>query len=203
MGKVEQGSGQARHRVAGTVRSLASSVRDAATAPRVHGILHAGLTVSDFEAAVSWWSELFGFLLVTEQTITGAEADALAGLYGAQGLSVRLGFLRAPDGSVLEIFTFDPPVPAQAAEWRRPGYTHIALSVRDVPALHRRLKRAGVPFITDVQFTGGAHWAFFRDPDGNLVEIIDLHANRLPLKYLGGLVGRQFKRGKWAAYYGR
>lgn len=169
--------------------------------PRVHGILHTGLTVSNFEDAVAWWSQMFGFLLVTEQTLTGEDAEKLAGLYGASGLTVRLGFLRAPDGNVLEIFTFDPPIEPQQPDWRRPGYTHIAMSVRNVPALHRRLKAAGIRFITDVQYTAGAHWVFFRDPDGNLVELIDLHANRLPLKYLGGLVGRQYRRGKWASYY--
>lgn len=184
-----------------TSRRLAKAARARLGQPRIHGIGHAGVTVSDFEAAVAWWSELFGFLLVTEQTISGPEAEELTGLYGASGLTVRLGFLRGPDGSVLEIFTFDPPIEAQRTDWRRPGYTHIALSVSDVPGLYRKLKARGIKFVTDVRYTAGAHWAFFRDPDDNLIEIIDLHANRLPLKYLGGLVGRSYQRGKWASYY--
>lgn len=169
--------------------------------PKVYGLQHAGVTVSDFEAAVTWWHEMFGFLLVTEQTLTGQDANALAGLYGSEGLSVRLGFLRGPDGASLEIFTFDPPIEPRRTDWRRPGYTHVALSVRDVHGHRERLLAHGVEFVTEVQFTAGAHWAFFRDPDDNLVELIDFHANRLPLKYLGGLVGRLYQRGKWAAYY--
>lgn len=148
--------------------------------PKVHGLLHTGLTVSDFEAAVAWWSELFGFLLVAEETIEGAQADALAELFGGTGLTIRLGFLRAPDGNVLEIFQLDPPLPARATEFRRPGFTHVALAVRDVPGVRRRLEARGVEFITGVEHNAGAHWSYFRDPDGNLVEIIDVHAARLP-----------------------
>lgn len=187
--------------VASGARSLATGVKDAITGPRVHGILHAGVTVSNFEDAVSWWSDLFGFRLVSEQTISGEDAERLAGLYGASGLTIRLGFLRSPGGDVLEIFTFDPPIEPRRTDWRRPGYTHIALSVRNVPAMHRRLKDAGIAFVSDIHHTAGAHWVFFRDPDGNLIELIDLHANRLPLKYFGGFVGNSYKRGKWAAYY--
>lgn len=185
----------------GGARAVVGGVRNAVVGPRVHGILHAGVTVSNFEDAVCWWSDLFGFRLVSEQTISGEDAERLAGLYGASGLTIRLGFLRSPGGDVLEIFTFDPPIEPQLADWRRPGYTHIALSVRNVPALHRRLKDAGISFVSEIHHTAGAHWVFFRDPDGNLVELIDLHANRLPLKYLGGFVGNAYKRGKWAAYY--
>lgn len=172
------------------------------TRPKLHGILHAGVTVRDFEAAVAWWHDVFGCYLVSEDTLAGEAADGLAALYGRTGLSIRMGFLRAPDGSVLELFQFSPPGEEQQADWTRPGYTHIALSVRNVPAWVERLRSRGIDFITpEPQFIGGAHWVFFRDPDGNLIELIDLHANRLPLKYLGGLVGRANSRGKWAAYY--
>lgn len=183
-----------------TLAGLAEHVRKAATGPHVYGILHAGVTVRNFEDAVAWWSR-FGFLLVTEQTISGVDADALAPLYGAEGLTVRLGFLRAPGGSVLEIFQFDPPLAPERTDWRRPGYTHVALSVRDVPGFVRQLHDEGVRMITPIQFTGGAHWVFFRDPDDNLVELIDIHANRLPLRYLGGLLGNHYRHGKWASYY--
>lgn len=169
----------------------------------MYGVLHAGVTVSDFEAAVAWYADLFGFLLVSEDWLRGDDADRLSALYGRTGLTIRMGFLRAPDGSVLEIFQFDPPEPAQQAVWARPGYTHIALSVRDVPGWVARLERRGIRFLCDPQFVGGAHWVFFRDPDGNLIELIDLHANRLPLKYLGGVAGRLARRGKWASYYRR
>ena len=113
-----------------------------------------------------------------------------------------MGFLRAPDGSVLEIFQFSPPAEPEPVDWTRPGYTHIALSVRNVPGWVARLEARGIEFITpEPHFVGGAHWVFFRDPDGNLVELIDLHTNRLPLKYLGGLVGRQLRLGRWASHY--
>ncbi len=36
---------------------------------------------------------------------------------------------------------------------------------------------------------------------GALVELIDRHANRLPLKHLGGLVGRRLRLGSRASCY--
>ncbi len=69
---------------------------------------------------------------------------------------------------MLENFTFDPPIEPQQTDWRRPG-PHIAMSVHNVPEMHRRLKASGISFIASVQYTAGAHWVFFRDPDGNLV----------------------------------
>ena len=83
---------------------IRGSLRSRLTRPKIHGVLHAGVTVRDFEAAVAWWHQHFGFQLVSEDIIDGEAADALAGLCGGTGLSIRMGFLRAPDGSVLEFF---------------------------------------------------------------------------------------------------
>ncbi len=52
-----------------------------------------------------------------------------------------------------------------------PGYTHVALSVRDVDETKTALEAAGVR-ITEgpVTFPGGARSIFVRDPDRNVVE---------------------------------
>lgn len=168
----------------------------------VHGLQHTGVTVTDFEAAVKWYHDTLGFLLVSELWIDDEKARSLAPLYGRDDLQIRLGFMRSQSGVVLEIFEFDPAEPPEPIPWNRNGYTHIALSVRNVRAVMDELERRGVEFLLpEPEFAGGAHWNFFRDPDGNLIEIIDFHANRLPLHYLGGIVGRIFKRGKWERYY--
>ena len=144
---------------------IRGSLRSRLTRPKIHGVLHAGVTGRDFEATVAWWHEHFGFQLVSEDILAGADADALAALYGRTGLQIRMGFLRAPDGSVLEIFQFSPLAEPEPVDWTRPGYTHIALSVRNVPGWVARLEARGIEFITpEPQFVGGAHWVFFRDP---------------------------------------
>ncbi len=186
------------------IERLLAGLRRLIGRPKIHEIGHVGVTVSDFEAAVAWYHEMFGFYLVSEMTVEGEAANALSDLYGERDLTVRLGFMRAPGGGVLEIFQFTPAAPPEPVRWNRVGYTHLALSVSNVAVLTERLKAKGVEFVLDEpQFLGGAHWIFFKDPDGNLIELIDLHANRLPLKYLGGVIGRQYRSGKYSPYYGQ
>lgn len=170
--------------------------------PKIHGLLHAGVTVTDFEAAVKWYHENFNCLLVSEQWIKGEDAEALAELYGTHGLTIRLGFMRTPDGGVLEIFEFQPKGEKIPLEWNRPGWTHACISVRNVPKIREKLESRGVEFVTDTQHTAGADWAFLKDPDGNLLEIMDLGvAQRLPLKWLGWTQGLIMKMGKCKSYY--
>jgi catechol 2,3-dioxygenase-like lactoylglutathione lyase family enzyme len=168
----------------------------------VKSVSHAGLTVSDFEAAVSWYNRHFGFLLVSEDRLGPERTEALFPLYGVKGAEVRMGFLRAPGGSVLELFEFNPARKASAAVWNAPGFHHVALNVSRLGAWVGRLSSEGVEFVTPPQKTGDVDWAFLRDPDGNLVELIDLKASRPALRLVGSLLGTALKRGKFAAYYG-
>jgi len=172
---------------------------------KVKSISHSGLTVSDFEKAVRWYHERFGFLLVSEEILEPAATKALFPLYKVEGAKVRMGFLRAPGGSVLEIFQFQPALSRGAAgnhpTWNAPGFTHFALNVSGLAGWVKRLEAENVEFVTKPSKTGKVDWVFLKDPDGNLVELIDLKAARLALKYLGQILGTALKRGKFATYY--
>lgn len=168
---------------------------------RLHGLNHFGVTVSDFEAAVKWYNEMFGWHLMNEMTIEGEQANSLAALYGEEGLTIRLGFMGTQSDALLELFEFQPKSEPQPTVWTHPGYTHAAISVTNVPAVKKELEAKGVEFVTDVQFVGGAHWAFCRDLDGNLIELIDYHALRLPMKFIPNLVGKILKKLQFGAYY--
>jgi catechol 2,3-dioxygenase-like lactoylglutathione lyase family enzyme len=170
---------------------------------RIKSISHTGLTVSNFESAVRWYHEKFGFLLVSEDRLGKAETAKLFPLYGVKDAVVRLGFLRAPGGSVVEIFQFEPASEGGRAVWNAPGFTHIALNVSALPRVTAKLAAEGVEFATTIQRTGKVEWVFLLDPDGNLIELIDLKAARPLLKIAGGIVGRVFMRGKFAPYYRR
>ena len=177
---------------------------------RLHGLNHVGVTVSDFEAACRWYREMFDFHLVNDLHLGPEQTKHLVSLYGQENLSVRLGFLAGQSEALLEIFQFTPAgcvgdtegeeLKTGLPEWTRPGYSHAAISVTNVPEVKAALEAKGMEFITDVQFVGGAHWAFGKDPDGNLIEIIDYHANRLPLKYIGNLVGKLMRRTQFRFY---
>jgi catechol 2,3-dioxygenase-like lactoylglutathione lyase family enzyme len=58
------------------------------------------------------------------------------------------------------------------------GFRHIGFKARDVDTTTARLKQADVPFTLDpLDATGGVRIAFFKDPDGTLLEIVqgELH----------------------------
>jgi catechol 2,3-dioxygenase-like lactoylglutathione lyase family enzyme len=169
---------------------------------RIKSLSHAGLTVCDFERSVAWYHERFGFFLVSEDRLGPEATEALFPLYGVEGASVRMGFLRAPGGGVIEIFEFEPKRASAPTAWNATGFTHAALNVSGVASWIKRLERRGVDFVVPVQHTGGVDWTFLRDPDGNLLELIDLKASRPALRLLGGLVGALLARGKFAGYYG-
>jgi catechol 2,3-dioxygenase-like lactoylglutathione lyase family enzyme len=168
---------------------------------RIKSISHAGLTVSDFERSVAWYHEHFGFLLVSEDILDQETTSSLFPLYGVREARVRMGFLRAPGGSVIELFEFEPARRGGPAIWNAPGFTHVAFNVSGVAKWIGMLGSKGVEFVTPAQRTGNIDWAFFKDPDGNLVELIDLKASRPALKLVGGILGSALKRGKFAGYY--
>ena len=71
-----------------------------------------------------------------------------------------------------------------------PSLTEVVFAVDDVHDTHRRLAERGVPFEVEprpVMTEGNRRLlaAHFRDPDGNLIEIIDLRVRYPLLRHLG------------------
>ncbi len=58
-----------------------------------------------------------------------------------------------------------------------PSTSPIALRVPDVEEARRKLEEAGVEFYTETYDSGVCHMAFFKDPDGNA---LDLHHRYAP-----------------------
>jgi catechol 2,3-dioxygenase-like lactoylglutathione lyase family enzyme len=101
-----------------------------------------------------------------------AEADAMTGLKdsAARAVMLKLG------DSFLEIFEFSSPTP-RTAETARPvcdhGITHICLQVEDLHAEYARMKSAGMIFHSAPLTQDSGYVIYGRDPDGNVVELIE------------------------------
>ena len=167
------------------------------------GLGHVGVTVSNFERSVQWYDRVFGLKLMNYLELTGDDLIPVQRLYHVEGLKmVKLGFMASRSGNLLEVFEFDPPLRTEEREtWNRPGYNHIAFHVSNVLGWVNRLRGEGVEFMNEPISAGGADWAFFRDPDGNLIELIDLHAARFGLGRLGALIGTVMKHTMMKDYY--
>lgn len=168
---------------------------------KVKSFSHVGLTVSNFEKAVKFYSDTFGFKLISEQILGKEQVETLYPLYKLHNTTVRLGFLRAPKGGVVEIFEFSPTISSEHPVWNKPGLTHFTLDIKNIKKWYETLSAKGIHFFSEPQVTDGNEWVFLKDPDGNLIELIDLKMNYLIIRLIGGIVGNIFAKTKFKKYY--
>ena len=169
---------------------------------KARGFNHVGITVKDFNKAVRWYRDVFGFSLISKGGLDAERMSRMKKLYNLpDGMSVRFGFLLGPRGGLIEIFEFSETAPFEHC-WNRPGTHHFTLDVKNIGKWYKKLsERSDVEILNEPQRDDGADWFFFRDPDGNLIELMDLHANYFPIKYMSRLIGFFMRKGNFKDYY--
>jgi catechol 2,3-dioxygenase-like lactoylglutathione lyase family enzyme len=123
---------------------------------------HITLTVSNIERSLAFYTGLLKFPIHSRLEV----ADNPDGLV--------IHFLDIGNGVLLELLSFNTP--PQPTEWLpddlQAGYRHLAFWVADTDAVYADLKAKGVEFTLEPLSTDGVRLAFFKDPDGNLLEIL-------------------------------
>ena len=172
---------------------------------RARSFSHVGITVSDFNTAVRFYWDVFGCPLVGVADTPPDRVRSFFGVgagAGSPAPGCKIGWIRVPGGGVLEIFEFQPQLPAERIPWNRIGLTHICLDVRNTRKWHAYLKARNVEVLSEPEQSPRGHWFFFvRDFDGNLIELIDLGYMYHVVKWLGPLGGWLFRRGRYRKYY--
>jgi len=79
-------------------------------------------------------------------------------------------FVRAPDGSMLEIIPSEGERGVQ--KMKDPGIRHLAIAVQDFDAAHAKLRGGGVHFLGEPYVNQGNRLVFFSDGDGNILHLI-------------------------------
>ena len=122
-----------------------------------HGIEHFAIASPNPKRLADWYAATLGF------PITYEYADNY--------------FVEAPNGMLLEII----PSEGERAESgiRSPGMRHIAISVHDFERAYRQLAEEGTKFEGEPYNSGSNRLVFFKDPDGNLLHLIQ-RATPLP-----------------------
>ena len=168
---------------------------------KVRSFSHTGITVSDFHAAVRFYWEVFGCPLVGVADTPSERVRAFFGV-DAEAPRCKIGWIRVPGGAVLEIFEFTPRQPPIDTPWNRVGLTHVSFNVRNTRRWHDYLVGKGVECVSAPERSPRGHTFFFaKDPDGNLIELMDLGYVRHALRWLGPLGGLLFRRGMYRRYY--
>lgn len=140
--------------------------------------VHTNLVARDWRALARFYGEVFGCEPVPpERDYAGADLEAGTGLPGAR---LRGAHLRLPghgeEGPTLEIFQYEPELPATPAAVNRPGWGHLAFQVEDVAAAREEVLAAGGAPVGEVVRLHTADgravtWCYVSDPEGNVLEL--------------------------------
>ena len=138
---------------------------------------HVGINVQNMERALHFWRDVMGLEVEID---VWAEGDYIDILQNLDGVKVHIIKLRAPDGSYIELLMdVAHPTPLPQPENNRlcdRGIRHIAFTVADVEAAYHTLTNEGCEVLGEpiVSPDNYAKVFFVRDPEGNLLEIVEV-----------------------------
>ena len=116
----------------------------------IRGIEHTAIASADPQTLAAWYVATLGFAINYN--------------------SGRTVFVKAPDGSMIEIISAEGDRAAQTM--KLPGLRHLALTADDFDADYAKLRAAGVSFAGESQDSKGVKVVFFTDPEGNYLHLI-------------------------------
>lgn len=140
----------------------------------IKGFHHAAISTPDLNRCIAFYTETIGGEVAWEfgWEEGSLEADAITGLHNSASRAAMLKI----GNSYLEVFEFSSPAPTLQSG-NRPvnnhGITHVCLEVVDIQAEYDRLKAAGMAFHSAPMAQEGSSMVYGRDPDGNVVELIE------------------------------
>ena len=114
------------------------------------GIEHTAIASPDPRKLAQWYVETLGFVINYD--------------------SGKTFFIKAPDGSMIEIITSEGGLAPKAM--KDAGLRHLALTVSDYDAAFAQLTAKGVSFLGEPIVNADLKVAFFTDPEGNFLHII-------------------------------
>jgi catechol 2,3-dioxygenase-like lactoylglutathione lyase family enzyme len=138
-----------------------------------------GITVSDMDKAIQFYSEVLSFQKISDVEVLGSEYERLQGLFG-----VRLRVVKMRLGAeILELTEYltpkGRPIPVDSRSNDR-WFQHIAIVVSDMDKAYEILRKFKVQHASTApqripdtnKAAAGIRAFYFKDPDGHNLEII-------------------------------
>ena len=164
---------------------FAGALRAAEGPQRVTAVDSIGLTVSDLDRSVEFYTNVLSFQTVSEFEADGADIEHLQGVFG---LRVRTARLRLGD-EFIELTEYLAPKGRPAPVDSRSNdrwFQHIAIIVADMDKAYSWLRAHKVQHASPGpqrlpdwnKNAGGIRAFYFRDPDGHALEVLAFPADK-------------------------
>jgi catechol 2,3-dioxygenase-like lactoylglutathione lyase family enzyme len=159
---------------------LATAVaQQPAPRPLVRAVESVGLTVSDMDRSLDFYTKVLPFEKVSDAELAGTEYEHLQGVFG---LRMRIVRLRLSD-EFLELTEYLAPKGRPAPVDSRSNdrwFQHVAIIVSDMDRAYQRLRQHKVQHASTgpqrlpgyIPAAAGIRAFYFRDPDGHPLEIL-------------------------------
>lgn len=136
----------------------------------IKSMSHAGLSVTDMARSLAFYRDYLGMQVLMELDIAD---DRIGRVIGIPGAACRIVHLKLGE-TVLELFAYSHPRGEKFAPRMRQcdiGFSHVGFEVNDIHAHLRDLQRMGLEMLGEaVEFRPGVWVAYFKGPDGEVVE---------------------------------
>lgn len=151
-------------------------------------IWHVGITVSDIDRSITFYTECFGMKLRHRQVQNNEYSRALVGYPDGNFEIAQLVFAEGeapPSGHVLELIYYDRPKAEQLdSRNAQPGAIHIAFHTSDIFESVAKLVALGATLTSEPQaitagINTGGYAVYLRDPDNVALELVQPPAVRV------------------------
>jgi len=170
---------RAKTAVVGLLLALAASLAPAQQHPLVAGVDAVGITVSDMDRAVDFYSRVLTFEKISDTEVAGDDIEHLSGVFGSR---VRVVRMRLGDEFIELAEYLAPkgrPIPVDSRSNDR-WFQHFAIIVSDMDKAYRILRQNKVEHASSGpqrlpewnKNAAGISAFYFKDPDGHPVEVL-------------------------------
>jgi catechol 2,3-dioxygenase-like lactoylglutathione lyase family enzyme len=133
---------------------------------------HVSFTVGDLDRSVAFFGR-FGLTPLKSYRSEGPDVDEGTATEDAS-MDITWLRLRHAEAPMLELIRYRNYPAERSALNSRVGAAHVCFEVDDVRGAYSSLRADGVEFLSEPHTdAAGTQWVYMRDPDGNVVELIE------------------------------
>lgn len=134
---------------------------------------HVGITVTDLDRSIDFYTRFFGFSIQKEMDESGEHIDKFSGL---KNVDVRTVKMSDDKGGLLELLYYRSHKGLNVhRDITNIGCSHFALTVDNLGKLYESLLEGGCEILCEPQYSpdGKVTLTFCKDPDGTLIELVE------------------------------